>query len=309
MSRRRRRGRPVDGLLLLDKPAGLTSNAALQRVKSLYRAQKAGHTGNLDPLATGLLPICLGEATKFTAFLLDADKRYLTRARLGLRTTTGDAEGEVIERREVPELDREGIERVLERFRGRIEQVPPMHSAIKRQGRPLYELAREGVTVEREPREVEIHSLELVDLGTEELELEVHCSKGTYIRTLIEDIGEALGCGAHVSALRRTAAGPFGIDDAVTLQRLEELAVRGDLETLDGLLLPVDRLLAGLPAQRLAGDSGYYFAQGQAVQQYPAPAAGLLRMYDEQGRFLGVGESTGDGRIAPRRLVRTGRTG
>ncbi len=305
MSRRRRKGRPIDGLLLLDKPSGLTSNAALQKVKRIYRAQKAGHTGNLDPLATGLLPICLGEATKFTAFLLDADKRYLTRARLGVRTTTGDAEGEVLERRPVPALDRKAVEAALERFRGPVEQIPPMHSAIKRDGRPLYELAREGVTVEREPRQVEIHSLELLGISGEELELEVYCSKGTYIRTLIEDIGEALGCGAHVSALRRTAAGPFRIEDAVLLQRLEELAGEGELEALDGLLLPLDRVLDGLPALRLAGDSGYYLSQGQAVQQYPAPAAGLLRLYDERGRFLGVGESTGDGRIAPRRLVRT----
>jgi len=301
----RRKGRPVDGLLLLDKPAGLTSNAALQRVKRCYQARKAGHTGNLDPLATGLLPICLGEATKFTAFLLDADKRYHARARLGQKTTTADAEGEIIDRRPVPVLTPGRVEAVLERFRGEIAQVPPMYSAIKQQGRPLYRLARQGISVDREPRRVRIHRLVLAALEGEALELEVDCSKGTYIRTLVEDIGEALGCGAHLCALRRIGTGPFGLDQARDLAFVEAAAEQG-FEALDALLLPVDELLADLPRLQLSGDSGYYLSQGQAVQQYPAPAAGLIRLYDARGRFLGVGQSTGDGHIAPRRLVRTG---
>lgn len=219
--------RRVDGILLLDKPEGMTSNRALQRVKHLFAARKAGHTGSLDPLATGLLPLCFGEATKVSGFLLEADKRYRVTCRLGITTTTGDREGEPLQRRPVPVLDDAAITAVLQRFIGRIEQVPPMYSALKHKGERLYHLARQGIEVERAPRAVTIHDLVLLARGEEELELEVHCSKGTYVRTLCEDIGEALGCGAHVTALRRTALGPFVDVSMVTLEQVLEVSDQG----------------------------------------------------------------------------------
>lgn len=225
MGQRRREGeRDVSGIVLLDKPAGITSNAALQTVKRLFRARKAGHTGSLDPLATGLLPICLGEATKLSGFLLDADKRYRTEIRLGVTTTTGDAEGETLRVREVADLDRARVAEAVARFTGEIEQIPPMHSALKRNGMPLYKLARQGIEVERAPRPVVIHALELVRCEADRIELDVRCSKGTYIRVLAEDIGEALGCGAHVGALRRTGVGGFDAGRMVALETLRAVA-------------------------------------------------------------------------------------
>lgn len=302
---RKRRDRRIDGILLLDKPAGAGSNQALQQVKRLYQAQKAGHTGSLDELATGLLPICLGEATKISGYLLDADKYYRATCRLGIRTATGDAEGEVVSERPVPELDRETIEAALSRFRGEISQVPPMHSALKHQGKRLYELARQGIEVERKPRTVTIHSMELVDSGTDWLEIDVHCSKGTYIRTLAEDIGEALGCGAHISALRRLGAGPFSADQMVTMEQIETALAEGGLPAIDAMLMPVDSALAASPAIELASTLAYYLCQGQAVLVPNAPTSGLLRLYDDRQRFLGIGEVLDDGRIGPRRLLRT----
>ena len=223
MGRRRARGRDVTGILLLDKPSGITSNAALQQVKHLYFARKAGHTGSLDPLASGILPICMGEATKVSAFLLDADKRYQVRCRLGIRTTTADAEGEVLEERPIGTYSGDQLEAVFDGFRGRIEQIPPMYSALKHKGERLYKLARQGVEVEREPRPVNIYELTLAGQGDDWIDIDVHCSKGTYIRTLAEDIGEKLGCGAHVAALRRSAVGPYGSDQLITLEQLEAL--------------------------------------------------------------------------------------
>lgn len=302
MGRRRPGGREVNGILLLDKAAGETSNHALQRVKRLYHARKAGHTGSLDPLATGLLPVCFGNATKVSAFLLDADKRYWVRVRLGVTTTTGDAEGEVLSTRSADGVTEADVRRVLEGFRGRIEQVPPMYSAIKHQGERLYKLAREGIEVEREPRAVTIHSLELCACELPDLELEVHCSKGTYVRTLAEDIGEALGCGAHVTALRRTGVGPFDAAGMVDMETLEEVAAVGR-NALDGLLLPIDGALAGWPEVRLTADSSYYLKQGQAVIVPKAPTEGWVRLYDERSDFIGMGEILDDGRVAPRRLL------
>lgn len=223
MGRRRRKGRNISGILLLDKPMGITSNAALQQVKRLFNACKAGHTGSLDPLATGVLPLCFGEATKFSQFLLDADKHYRARVRLGVTTDSGDADGKVLETKPVPEITDEALEQALDNYRGEITQVPSMFSALKVDGQPLYKLARQGVEVEREARPVTIYELEVQDRSGDELTLDVRCSKGTYVRTLAEDIGRELGCGAHVAGLRRLAAGPFKIEETVSIQQLEEL--------------------------------------------------------------------------------------
>lgn len=303
MNRRKKpRGRDVHGILLLDKPAGQTSNETLQQVKRLFNARKAGHTGSLDRGATGLLPLCFGEATKFSSFLLEADKRYRATCRLGSETTTGDAEGEVLREAPVPEFDRAQIETVLAGFRGRQQQVPPMYSALKHKGKRLYELAYQGIEVEREAREIVIHSLELVAFDGRELVLDVHCSKGTYIRTLAEDIGRGLGCGAHISALRRTGTGPFREDEMVTLAQLQALAEQGST-ALDGVLLSVDTVIREMPRVEMADSVAYYLKQGQPVIIPHAPTRGLLRIYTEQREFLGVGEVLDDGRIAPRRLV------
>ena len=302
MARDKRQRRDISGVLLLDKPKGLSSNEALQIVKRLFRARKAGHTGSLDPLATGLLPICLGEATKISAYLLEADKHYQTTARLGQRTSTGDAEGETVEERPVPVLTRDEVETGLAGFRGAIEQIPPMHSAIKQGGRRLYELARSGVEVERQPRQVVIRSLSLVALGEAELVLDIRCSKGTYIRTLIEDIGEVLGPGAHVSALRRLGVEPYDEPEMTTLAELETRAEQGP-EALAGLLMPVDTALSRWPAVSLDVDSAHYLSLGQALQVPGAPAEGMLRLYGPQGRFLGLGRVLDDGRVGPKRLI------
>jgi tRNA pseudouridine55 synthase len=305
MGRRRPRGRDVTGILLLDKPVAITSNDALQRVKRVYRAAKAGHTGSLDPLADGLLPICLGAATKLSAFLLDADKKYRVRALLGVTTTTADAEGEVLRERPVEGVTEDALQALLPRFTGEIDQVPPMYSALKHKGQRLYKLAREGVEVEREPRRVSIYGLTLGPVAFPEFELEVHCSKGTYVRTLVEDIGEALGCGAHVTALRRTAVGPYGEDRMVTWPAIEAAAEDG-LDALDALLLPLDTALGGWPEVRLSADTAYYLKRGQPVLVPKAPTSGWVRLYDQAQRFIGVGEVEDDGRIAPRRLMTNG---
>lgn len=303
MSRRRSRGRPINGILPLDKPAGISSNRALQQVKHLYQARKAGHTGSLDELATGLLPLCFGEATKVSPYLLDADKYYRATCKLGIKTSTADSAGEILDERPVPALDRERILAVLDRFRGPIEQVPPMHSALKHKGKRLYELARQGVEVERAARPVTIHALDLIDFGEDWIEIDVRCSKGTYIRTLAEDIGEQLGCGAHVSALRRLGAGPFTADQMVTMAQLETALEEGGVAALDGLLLPLDSALAGSPALELEDTLAYYLCQGQAVMVPNAPTSGWLRLYDDKQQFLGIGEVLDDGRIAPKRLL------
>lgn len=304
MGRRRRRGREVNGILLLDKPLGISSNHALQRVKRLYDAQKAGHTGSLDPLATGLLPLCLGYTTKFSAFLLDADKHYRVRVRLGETTETADAEGEVIATAPVAGVDEARVRAILADFTGEIEQLPPMYSAVKHDGKRLYQLAREGKEVERTPRQIQIHALELVAFALPEIELAVHCSKGTYVRTLAEDIGNRLGCGGHVAALRRTGVGPYieGETTFVTLPAIEAAAESGT-EALDQLLLPLESALGHCPLVRLSANSAFYLRQGQPVLVPQAPTEGLVRLYDAGQIFLGVGEILDDGRVQPKRLV------
>jgi tRNA pseudouridine55 synthase len=306
MGRRRQQGRSVNGILLLNKPVGLTSNDALQQVKRLYYARKAGHTGSLDPLADGLLPICFGAATKLSAYLLDADKRYRVRVRLGVTTTTGDREGEVLESRPVQGVTEAEAERVLERFTGAISQLPPMYSALKHKGQRLYALARKGIEVEREPRTVRIHTLRLQAWAPPELELDVHCSKGTYVRTLAEDIGNALGCGGHVVALTRTGVGPYGADRMVDLRTLVELAAEEQYPQMAELLLPLDSALEHWPEVLLSGDAAYYLQQGQPVLVPRAPTEGWVRLYTADRRFLGVGQIQGDGRVAPKRLMQEG---
>jgi tRNA pseudouridine55 synthase len=294
--------RRVNGILLLDKPAGLTSNAALQVVKKLYAARKAGHTGSLDPLATGLLPLCFGEATKVSGFLLDADKHYQVTCKFGEQTTTGDAEGELIKQRPLDGLNEAQLRKALEDFRGDIEQIPPMYSALKHKGERLYKLARQGVEVEREPRQVTIFELELVRFEAPVAELRVHCTKGTYVRTLIEDIGEQLGCGAHVIGLRRNGVGPFDAANMIDMERLEAVASEGHY-ALDQLLLPMESGLTQWPDVRLTGDAAFYLRQGQPVLVPKAPTTGWVRLYEGESRFLGMGEILDDGRVAPRRLM------
>jgi tRNA pseudouridine55 synthase len=304
MGRRQVRGRDVNGILLLDKPSGITSNDALQQVKRLFYAKKAGHTGSLDPLASGVLPICMGEATKVSAFLLDADKRYQVRCQLGVRTTTADAEGEVVETRPVVSWTAEQIDTVFDEFRGRIEQIPPMYSALKHQGQRLYKLARQGVEVEREPRPVDIYELTLTGQGDDWIDIDVHCSKGTYIRTLAEDIGEKLGCGAHVSALRRSMVGPYGAGQLVTLEQLQYLK-ENDMPAMDDLLLPIESALSQWPDVDLSTDAAFYLQQGQPVLVPHAPTSGWVRLYEGNRSFLGMGEILDDGRVAPRRLMKS----
>ncbi len=296
---------PIDGVLLLDKAAGGSSNDALVKAKRLLNAKKAGHTGTLDPFATGLLPLCFGEATKFAQDLLDADKTYEAVVHLGVRTATGDTEGEVLEQRAV-DVDAAAIEHVLQRFRGPIEQVPPMHSALKRDGKPLYEYARAGITLERAARAVTIHRLECLGYRTPFLTLRVTCSKGTYIRVLGEDIGAALGCGAHLQALRRTAVGALTLAGSVTL---EALAATPEAERAR-LLAPADALLSSFPALPLTPELARRFLHGQRLalgrEALALPAAdGRVRVYGD-GRFLGTGLLAAHGVLAPERLVAAG---
>jgi tRNA pseudouridine55 synthase len=303
---RRRKGRPVDGILVVDKPAGMTSNACLQRVKRALFAAKAGHTGSLDPLATGVLPLCFGEATKLSRFLLDADKCYTSTFVLGVTTASGDADGEQLEAQDASALTLQQVEQALAHFRGEVEQIPSMYSAIKHQGKPLYQLARAGLEVERKPRKVTIHSLNIVDFKPgrrAELCISVRCSKGTYVRSLAEDLGRMLGCGAHVRALRRTQSGPFSLEHSVSLERVEALAAERQFEALNDLLLPVDSGLDDMPTVILPEHSGYYLRQGQPVLAANMPSAGFVRIVEDTGEFLGVGEIIDDGRLAPRRLM------
>ena len=289
--------RAVHGVLLLDKPAGLSSNDALQKAKRLYRAEKAGHTGTLDPLASGLLPICFGAATKFAQASLDADKAYRATLALGVTTTTGDAEGDVVERRAVT-VDRAAIDAACARFIGAIEQVPPMHSALKHEGRALYDYARAGITIERAPRRVTIHRLDVVDWHDEWLVLDVVCSKGTYVRTLAEDLGAALGCGAHLAALRRTASGALRVDDAVTLDALQAL----DEPQRDALLCAPDVLVAHWPRVALPDDEAGRFLTGLR-RRVRLPDAPAVRVYGPQPcAFLGSAHITAGELIADRLL-------
>ncbi|ASL95466.1 tRNA pseudouridine(55) synthase TruB [Serratia ureilytica] len=309
MSRPRRRGRDIHGVLLLDKPQGLSSNDALQKVKRLYNANRAGHTGALDPLATGMLPICLGEATKFSQYLLDSDKRYRVIAKLGQRTDTSDADGQIVQERPV-NFTQAQLDAALDTFRGDIQQVPSMYSALKYQGKKLYEYARQGIEVPREARSITVYELQFIRWEGDELELEIHCSKGTYIRTITDDLGELLGCGAHVIYLRRLQVATYPIARMVTLEQLNALVAQAQEqaiapgELLDPLLMPMDSPVENYPEVNLLPVVAGYVKQGQPVQVAGAPASGLVRITEgEERKFIGVGGIAEDGRVAPRRLV------
>ena len=303
MSKPRKRGRDIHGVFLLDKPQGMSSNDIMQKVKRIFQANKAGHTGALDPLATGMLPICLGEATKFSQFLLDADKRYLVTAKLGERTDTSDAEGQIVETHEVKVKTPE-ILTALEQFRGDILQVPTMFSALKHNGKPLYEYARQGITVEREARPITIFELNFIEYNAPYLTLEVHCSKGTYIRTLVDDLGEALGCGAHVTMLRRTAVADYPTEKMLDWHTLQSLAEQQDLALLDALLLPMDTSVAKLPALTLNENQTQGIGFGQRIKfDNPNRLQGQVRLFSYENRFLGVAVIDENNVIRPQRLV------
>jgi tRNA pseudouridine55 synthase len=309
MSRPRRRGRDIHGVLLLDKPQGASSNDVLQKVKRLYNANRAGHTGALDPLATGMLPVCLGEATKFSQYLLDSDKRYRVIAKLGQRTDTSDADGQVVEERPMTFSATE-LASALEGFRGDTLQVPSMYSALKHQGKKLYEYARQGIEVPREARPITVYELLFIRHEGDELELEIHCSKGTYIRTIIDDLGEKLGCGAHVIMLRRLAVSRYPVDRMVTLEQLQALVEQAEqqdipaAQLLDPLLMPMDSPASDFPVVNLPLTSSVYFKNGNPVRSADVQVNGLVRVTEgEEGKFIGMGEIDDEGRVAPRRLV------
>lgn len=288
----------ISGVLLLDKPLGFSSNQALQKIKWLLQAAKAGHTGTLDPLATGLLPLCFGEATKFAHYLTDADKTYIATIKLGVTTNTGDAEGTVLSS-QVVNVTQSQFEQACQKFIGEISQVPPMYSALKHEGKALYEYARAGVEIERKARNVTIYNLEQNSFANDVANVTVTCSKGTYIRTLAEDIGALLGCGAHLIGLRRTATADYSIADAITLEQFEAMTA----DQRESALLPVDSAIQHLPAITLDANCTYYLLQGQSVWRSGATPQGLLRLYSEQDDFFGLGELQDDGKIAPKRLI------
>ena len=294
----RRPKKNISGVLLLDKPLGYSSNQALQKIKLLYQAAKAGHTGTLDPLATGLLPLCFGEATKFAHFLTDADKVYIATVKFGITTNTGDAEGQVLSVKDV-NISKMQLEQVCSQFLGVISQVPPMYSALKHEGKAMYEYARAGVEIERAARAVTIHNIEINAFDRDVATITVKCSKGTYIRTLAEDIGAQIGCGAHLIGLRRTATANYHINQAITIEQFEAMS-----EAQRALLLmPADSAVAHLPEITLDVDSAFYLQQGQAILHSGNIPEGLIRLYNEQGEFLGLGEQQSDGKIAPKRLI------
>lgn len=299
--------RNINGILLLDKPIGITSNGALQRMKYLFQAKKAGHTGSLDPMATGMLPLCFGEATKFSQFLLDSDKTYVVTAQLGVCTTTGDREGTITATSPVVDMSMERIESVLQTFVGEIDQVPPMFSAIKVQGKPLYELARKGIEIERKSRRIKIYHIngKQYDAEQQQFSFEVHCSKGTYVRTLVEDIGRVLGCGAHVAELRRSRVAPYDGKQIYTFEALQLIADTQGQAGLDACLLPVETAVSTFPGIKLSTSAAFYLRTGQAVRATLPLHAPLIRLYSEDERFLGIGEVTPDGRVQPYRLLST----
>ncbi|MGF1681070.1 tRNA pseudouridine(55) synthase TruB [Photobacterium minamisatsumaniensis] len=307
---RRRKGRPIDGVILVDKPTGISSNDTLQKVKRIFFAQKAGHTGALDPLATGMLPICFGEATKFSQFLLDSDKRYRVVAKLGERTDTSDSDGEVVQTRDV-KVDRGQLERCVAKFRGTTDQIPSMYSALKYQGRKLYEYAREGIEVPRESRKITVYSLELLRFSDNEVEMELHVSKGTYIRTIVDDLGEMLGCGAHVTYLRRTGVSNFPMDRIMTIEQLEALFEQAKAqgiepgELLDPLMLPTDTAVQDLPEVNITPALAVFILNGNPVQAGRVPAEGTLVRITvaDKREFIGIGTIDADGLLAPKRVM------
>lgn len=299
---RNKKSDDINGILLLDKPLGISSNRALQIVKRLFNAKKAGHTGNLDPLATGVLPICFGEASKVTAYLLDSNKRYTCTAQLGTTTTTGDKEGDILETCEVKAFGQQEIEQVLEQFRGAIQQIPPMYSALKHKGQPLYKLARKGIEIERKARDITIHELKLIEIQANTISLDVLCSKGTYIRTLAEDIGERLGCGAHLSSLRRSEVSPF---DCSKLYSIEDLEVLSKQDKLLNTLLPIDSALIRLPKITLSESQATRIKNGLKVSRDDIPESDMIRLYLSNGDFIGIGRYSSDHQLAAKRLMKT----
>lgn len=295
--------RSINGILLLDKPAHSTSNHALQRVKRLFNAKKAGHTGSLDPIATGMLPLCFGEATKFSQFLLEADKTYEVVAKLGVQTTTGDCEGEVIATQTVTGLTQEKIELAMQKNLGEIDQIPPMYSAIKYQGDPLYKLARRGIEVERKARRISIFSLTLQSWQADQFSFQVHCSKGTYVRTLVEDIARELGYGGHVIGLRRTFVAPYGNAEMYTLSALEAIAEKTGIDGLSACLLPVETAVQVFPAVKLSNAAAFYLRMGQSVRASFPLTSTMVRLISDDEKFLGIGEVMTDGRVKPHRLL------
>ncbi|EKD92391.1 MAG: hypothetical protein ACD_29C00031G0006 [uncultured bacterium] len=286
----------INGILLLDKPLGLSSNSALQKVKNLFQAKKAGHTGSLDPLATGMLPICFGEATKFSQYLLDSDKKYCVTMQLGIRTTTSDAEGEIVATRAVPYFSIQDIDKAFDTFRGNISQVPSMYSALKYHGKPLYYLARQGITVERQSRTIAIYDLKIISFKDNCVCFTVHCSKGTYVRTLVDDVGEKLNCGAHVTQLRRLSVGEYLENKMITLEALQQ---ESDLKKH---LISIETIVTHLPEAVLTSTMIFYLKQGQSVFLSAIPPSGFIRLLDSAKKFVGIGESI-DGKIAPRRIL------
>ncbi len=303
---RNKKGKDIDGILLLDKPLGRSSNSALQKVRYLFNAKKAGHTGSLDPLATGVLPICFGQASKVSAYLLDSDKRYTCTAQLGETTTTGDKEGDVLQTRELKPFSAEQVEAVLEKFRGDIQQIPPMFSALKHNGQPLYKLARQGIEIKRKARDVTIHELTLLEQTEDSITLDVHCSKGTYIRTLAQDIGDELGFGAHLSMLRRTDVSPFDCSKLYTIEDIEKLAEANELKAT---LLPIDSALIHLPSLILTEEESNRVKNGLKVSRSDVPDSDMIKMYLESGEFIGIGRCSygeqGEKRLAPKRMMKT----
>lgn len=303
MSRRHRtKGRNINGIVILDKAEGLSSNAALQEVKRIFNANKAGHTGSLDPLATGVLPLCLGEATKVSQFLLDSDKRYRTKIKFGARTDSGDKAGSIIESCTNFSVSTSDIEKALTNFRGEIEQLPPMHSALKVNGVPLYKMARKGIEIERDKRKVTIYEIALLSFTDDIIELDVSCSKGTYIRTIADDLGQALGCGAHIIELRRTKAGVFSLEESIEATALDNLKAEQGLEAIDKRLIPMDQAITELPEVILPSVTASHIKNGQAVIVRHLPEEGLVRLYEEE-QFIGIGSIDDDGKVAPRRLI------
>ncbi len=301
MNLRKSQKQPVNGVLLFDKPAGIGSNGALKRVKHLLSAAKGGHTGSLDPMATGLLPLCFGKSTKIAGYFLDADKCYRTRVKLGETTDTGDCDGEVTKRREV-DFDEGQLREVLGGFIGEQDQIPPMYSAVKVKGQRLYKYARQGIEVERQARRVTVHSLELISFSDTEIDIEVSCSRGFYVRVLAEDIGERLGCGGHVAVLRRIGVGQLSVEHSITLDQIEQIE---SIEERRQKLIQSDEALSHIPSISLSLDAAYYLCRGQAVRASKLPDNGIVRLYESSIGFIGIGESLGDGRVAPKRLFHT----
>lgn len=297
---RRKKGRVISGVLLLDKPQGLTSNAALQKVKRLYNAQKAGHTGALDPLATGMLPLCFGEATKFSQFLLESDKGYRVIGKLGQRTDSGDSTGEVIDTKPI-DVSVKQLEKALETFRGDIMQIPSMFSALKHKGQPLYKYARQGINIERPPRPVTIYQLDLIRFDNDEVELDIECSKGTYIRNIIDDLGQLLGCGAHVTFLRRNFVADYPVEQMITLEELEENS--GSHKILDSFLMPTDSPVSNFDTVTLDLESAHFFSHGQAINFPNLEEGEIYRVYNDDECFLGIAEVDDEDMLAPKRLV------